>query len=161
MNPLTKEQLREKIREHFKSLPFRTLGSKWEDKFESELVDLILQDRKAYGRVGRFIDNHNVEYDDFTLGLKAGYVSRDGRIDNQQRGIESTFSVGMPVYGEKSGELLGRLNLHLYQHLNYTTKTVDGDDIPVEGWKIDGYEGKGEDIITYHQWRKRNQKENK
>lgn len=101
-------------------------------------------------KILRFVDSHKNKYDDFTLSLSAGYIDDDGIISNQQKGIEDTFSIGMPVYSV-SGEELGRLSIGLYKNLNYSEETEGGLNIPVMFWRIDGYRGKSQKIKTYHQ----------
>lgn len=101
--------------------------------------------------IKRFVDNHGEQYDDFVLSLNAGYVDQDGDVCNQQKGIEDTFSIGMPVYGKETRQMLGRLRVGLFKNLHYSERTKEGEDIPVECWQVDGYKGDGEGIITYHQ----------
>lgn len=98
----------------------------------------------------QFVYTHDEKPDDFILSLSGGYINEEGHIYNQQKGAESTFAVGMPVYTEQ-GELIGNLSIGLFKSLNYAEKTQDGLDIPVYYWKVDGYEGKRQGIKTYYQ----------
>lgn len=101
-------------------------------------------------KLKRFIDNHDTKYDQFTLSLDAGSIGEDGIIGYQQLGILDTFSIGMPIY-TYDNEYIGRLSVGLFKNLNYSKKTTDGLDIPVECWRVDGYKGKPQKIKTYHQ----------
>src|SRR5574344_323508 len=98
----------------------------------------------------RFVDTYNNNYDEFTLSLDAGSVDKDGCICNSQLGIQDTFAVGMPVYGE-DGREIGRLSIGLFQNLNYSDRAKGELKIPVEFWKVEGYKSQYQKIRTYHQ----------
>jgi hypothetical protein len=100
--------------------------------------------------IKRFVYDLDRVCDDFTLGLDAGYIGKDGIIGQQQKGAEDTFSIGMPVYDKDNNEI-GRLSIGLFKNLNYATRPDDGLDIPVEHWRVDGYTGEVQNIKTYWQ----------
>lgn len=56
----------------------------------------------------------------------------------------------MPVYGYDGVEA-GRLSIGLCANLNYSERANDKLEIPVEFWKVEGYEGRNQKIKTYHQ----------
>lgn len=95
-----------------------------------------------------FINHYKDMPSDFNLSLSAGKVDEAGDIAGGQTGAIRTFCVGMPMYSI-DGKMLGRLELSLYDNLDYYT----GNDIeiPVELWRIKGYKGKGEKVLTYYQ----------
>lgn len=95
-----------------------------------------------------FINHYKDMPSDFNLSLSAGKVDEAGDIAGGQTGAIKTFCVGMPMYSI-NGKMLGRLELSLYDNLDYYT----GNDIeiPVESWRIKGYKGKGEKVLTYYQ----------
>lgn len=97
-----------------------------------------------------FIGYYDLMPSDFILGLDAGHINTDGTISGMQVGAQKTFAVGMPIYSLK-GEYLGRLSVGLYDILNYTERTEEGIEIPVEEWKIEGYKGEWQKILTYYQ----------
>ena len=85
---------------------------------------------------------------DFYLSLSAGDVNEDGDIVGGQIGAIKTFCVGMPMYSIY-GKIIGRLELSLYDNLDYYT---DNDiKIPVELWRIKDYKGKRKKVLTYYQ----------
>lgn len=100
--------------------------------------------------IKEFVYTHSDKPDEFTLGLSAGYIDEEGHICQQQMGAESTFAVGMPVYDEQY-HTIGCLSIGLFKSLDYAEKTSDGLDIPVYFWKVEGYEGKRQNIKTYYQ----------
>ena len=100
-----------------------------------------------------FVRDLNAEYKGLNISLSAGYIDKDGIIGNQQAGIEETFSIGMPVYGE-SHEEIGRLSIGLFKSLDYYDRAeLRGEmlDIPVEYWRVEGYDGGAQKIKTYWQ----------
>lgn len=97
-----------------------------------------------------FIGCYDLMPSDFILGLDAGGINTDGIISGSQVGALETFAVGMPIYSLK-GEYLGRLSVGLYDRLNYTERTEEGIEIPVEYWKVEGYKGEWQKILTYYQ----------
>lgn len=97
-----------------------------------------------------FIGCYDLMPSDFILGLDAGYISTDGTLGGAQVGAMKTFAVGMPIYSLK-GEYLGRLSVGLYDILTYTERTEEGIEIPVEDWKVEGYKGEWQKILTYYQ----------
>ena len=110
----------------------------------------ILPKKGKSMKINRFVKTHTDKHSAFTLSLSAGYVNEGGVICREQYGAKDTFAVGMPVYSE-SGEELGRLSIGLWKHLDYSSRTNDGLEIPVEHWRIDGYKGKSQPIKTYFQ----------
>lgn len=104
--------------------------------------------------IKRFVDDckRRKKHSDFILSLSAGRVTSDGIVTGQQRGAEDTFSLGMPIYDE-AGSFLGKLELGLFDNLNYSSKTKEGLDIPVEKWMIHGYSGESKKLKTYWQVR--------
>jgi hypothetical protein len=102
------------------------------------------------GQLRRFIDCYDLIPSDFKLSLDAGYITTAGTIGGMQQGALETFAVGMPIYSLE-GKYLGRLSIGLYDNLNYAKRTKEGIEIPVEEWKIEGYEGEWQKILTYYQ----------
>ena len=105
-------------------------------------------------KLRNFIGCYDLMPSDFILGLDAGHINTDGTIGGMQQGALETFAVGMPIYSLK-GEYLGRLSVGLYDNLNYTERTEEGIKIPVEDWKIEGYKGEYQKILTYYQAKER------
>lgn len=104
--------------------------------------------------IRRFVDYHNKIPSDFKLSLEAGNVDEDGDIDGGQYGAIDTFCIGMPMY-DLSGRMVGRLELTLFDALNYTTRTEENMEIPVEKWRIKDYKGPRQKVLTYYQAKER------
>lgn len=100
--------------------------------------------------IRRFVNYYNQMPSDFNLSLNAGDVNEDGNIVGGQYGAIDTFCIGMPMY-DLSGKMLGRLELSLFDFLNYGTRTEEGIDIPVEHWIIRDYKGPRQKVLTYYQ----------
>lgn len=100
--------------------------------------------------IARFVDCCEQMPSDFILSLKAGFVGNGGEIVAGQLGAIDTFCIGMPMYSLK-GKMLGRLELSYFDNLDYTKRTEEGIEIPVEKWKIKGYTGPFVEVLTYYQ----------
>lgn len=100
--------------------------------------------------IRRFVDYHNKIPSDFELSLEAGDVDDDGDIIRGQYGAIDTFCIGMPMY-DLLGRMVGRLELTLFNALNYTTRTEENIEIPVEKWRIKDYKGPRQKVLTYYQ----------
>ena len=98
-----------------------------------------------------FVFTHNDKPNEFTLGLSSGYIDERGHITNQQKGAEDTFAIGMPVYDDEDN-FVGHLSIGLFENLNWSDRTSDGQEMPVYYWKVDGYKGKRQGIKTYYQY---------
>lgn len=75
-------------------------------------------------------------FDNYTKYF-AGWVLENGKINNQEKGAESTFFVGLPIYD------------YNYCHLGVLSYVCDQNGH--YWWKILGYYGKEQRIKTYWQ----------
>lgn len=100
---------------------------------------------KSKPRLPIFTFEKDIDIDESTLELNAGYVDKDGVICNYQAGIGNTFSIGMPMYDE-NGTMLGRLCIGLFYNLSYD------DGTPCHYWHIKDYQGEQIKVLTYHQF---------
>lgn len=100
--------------------------------------------------IRRFVNYHNIMPSNFKLSLEAGDVDEDGDIVGGQYGAIDTFCIGMPMY-DLLGRMLGRLELTLFDALNYGTRTEENIEIPVEHWRIKDYKGPRQKVLTYYQ----------
>lgn len=101
-------------------------------------------------KIRKFVFYHNKMPSDFKLSLDAGDVDEDGDMVGGQYGAIDTFCIGMPMY-DLLGRMVGRLELTLFDYLNYTTRTEENIEIPVEKWRIKDYKGPRQKVLTYYQ----------
>jgi len=99
--------------------------------------------------IKEFKNEIKTKYDNPTLALDAGKINNSGIISSYQLGAKKTFAVGMPVYDLDKNEI-GRLSIGLWTNLDYH---IEGSDMKVSAyhWRIDGYKGEQQKILTYYQ----------